>query len=226
MLTVITTYSMLLLYYGLFLIAVYTTTKNGSGHLGEILERNGETGVLFNRLLAGILFLGTGTAHAIMLRDVNREIFEWPWDESNAFLWMIICGIAIIAGTSSALKEIFSHKAITATQPLHFSLSYTSVRVFFLIVYEFFFRGVVLFTVIQDAGIITAVLINLALYVFIHWFNKKERYGSILMGLVLCGLAIYYQSVWPAIAVHVSLALSHEITLLISYYSPRKKIRL
>jgi membrane protease YdiL (CAAX protease family) len=79
---------------------------------------------------------------------------------------------------------------------------------------------------IADFGAIAAVVINCFLYVLIHWFEKKERYGSLPMGLVLCAVSIYYHSVWPAIAIHAALALSHEITLFINNRSAIKKFGL
>ena len=76
---------------------------------------------------------------------------------------------------------------------------------------------------IEDLGTAAAVFVNLILYALLHWFNKKERYASVLMGIILCSISIYYHSVWPAIIIHLSLALSHEITLLINNKSLIKK---
>ncbi len=76
---------------------------------------------------------------------------------------------------------------------------------------------------IEDLGVTAAVIINLILYTSVHWFNKKERYGSVPMGIILCSVSMYYYSVWPAIIIHLSLALSNEITLLINNKSLKKK---
>ena len=92
-----------------------------------------------------------------------------------------------------------------------------------MIVYEFFFRGMMLFVMMEDFGPAAAVVINLILYTLIHWLDKKERYGAVPMGIILCSVSIYYYSVWPAIIIHLSLALSNEITLLINNKSLIKK---
>jgi len=92
-----------------------------------------------------------------------------------------------------------------------------------LIVYEAFFRGIVLFVMIEDFGLVPAVIVNVIVYALLHWFDKKERAGSVPMGIILCSVSIYYHSVWPAIIIHVSLALSHEITILINNRSLIKK---
>jgi membrane protease YdiL (CAAX protease family) len=76
---------------------------------------------------------------------------------------------------------------------------------------------------IEDIGITAAIILNLVLYMLVHWFNKQERYGSLIMGIVLCGVTIYYHSVWPAIIIHLSLSLSNEITLLLKNRSLIKK---
>src|SRR5688572_10618299 len=36
------------------------------------------------------------------------------------------------------------------------------------------------------------------------------------VGIILCGSSIYYQSAWPIILIHLSLALNHEVFLLIN----------
>ncbi|HEU4859839.1 MAG TPA: hypothetical protein VFT15_08385, partial [Chitinophagaceae bacterium] len=83
--------------------------------------------------------------------------------------------------------------------------------------------GALLFVMIEDLGLITAVIVNLILYVLMHWFDKRERYGSVIIGIILCGASIYYQSAWPAVLIHLSLALSHELFLLINNKSRIKK---
>jgi membrane protease YdiL (CAAX protease family) len=130
---------------------------------------------------------------------------------------------AIITGTLSASKEILPAENSNHSLPLWFPPLFILIRTLFLIIYEFFFRGVMLFVMIGDLGVITAVIVNLVLYVLIHWFDKRERYGSVIMGIILCGASIYYQSVWPAILIHLSLAVSHELFLFINNKSLIKK---
>ena len=131
--------------------------------------------------------------------------------------------LAVIVGSSSALKKISPVNNSNHSLPFYLPPSFVFIRTLFLIVYEFFFRGVVLFIMAEDLGATTAVIINLILYALVHWFDKKERYGSLLMGIILCSLSMYYHSVWPAIIIHLSLALSNEITLLVNNKSLLKK---
>ena len=143
-------------------------------------------------------------------------------NDYSGSVWIIIAAATII-GILSAFKKIVPSNNSGHSLPLYLALSFVFVRTLFLIVYESFFRGAVLFVMIEDFGVVTAVIINLILYALVHWFDAKERYGSLLMGIILCYVTIYYHSIWPAIIIHLSLALSHEITLLINNKSLIKK---
>jgi len=212
----------MLFYYSLFFIAVTTGFKKGSGQLKDILSGKGEPGSLFTRLISGIVFLGLGTAILFAKRNIDAGIFTPAWNNYSASVWTLPA-FAVIIGSSSALKKISPVNNSHPSLPFYLPLSFVFIRTLFLIVYEFFFRGVVLFITAEDFGVTTAVIINLILYALVHWFDKKERYGSMPMGIILCGVSIYYHSVWPAIIIHLSLALSNEITLLVNNKSLIKK---
>jgi membrane protease YdiL (CAAX protease family) len=212
----------MLLYYCFFFKTVKTGFKKNSGQLKDILSGKGEPGILFTRLISGIFLLGFGTVTLFEKRDVDLEIFTLAWDNYNTSVWIIIAA-AIIIGTFSAFKKIYPSNNSGHFLPSYLSLSFVLVRTLFLIVYESFFRGVMLFVMIEDLGLPAAVIVNLILYALLHWFDKKERVGSVLMGIILCSVSIYSYSVWPAIIIHLSLALSHEITLLINNKSLIKK---
>lgn len=222
MLSYVITYGLIFFYYSLFYLAITTGHKSGGGQLKDILTGKGEPGILFTRLIAGIFFLGLCTATISAKRNIAGEIFTPAWCEYQTLVW-VLTAAAIITGTLSASKEILPAENSNHSLPLYLPLLFILIRTLFLIVYEFFFRGVMLFVMIEDLGVIAAVIINLILYILIHWFDKKERYGSLLMGIILCGVSVYYQSVWPAILIHLSFALSHEIFLLIKNKSLIKR---
>ena len=222
MLSYFTTYGLLLLYYYFFFKTVKAGVEKGSGKLKDILSGNGEPGILFTRLISGIFLLGIGTAIISIKRNIDAGVFTVICNDYNTSVWLIIAA-AIIIGFLSAFKKTYPSNNSGHSLPFYLPLLFVLVRTLFLIVYEFFFRGVLLFVMIEDLGVLAAVIINLALYTLLHWFDKKERYGSLLMGIILCNLSIYYHSVWPAIIIHLSLALSHEITLLINNKSLIKR---
>ena len=222
MLSYITTYLLMLLYYSFFFGAVKTGFRKDSRQLKDVLAGKGKPGILLNQLIAGIIFLGIGTVTLFENRNLDVEIFTLIWNDYDTYVWIIIAA-AIIVGTLSAFRKIYPSNISSHSLPLYLPLAFVFIRTLFLIVYESFFRGAMLFVMIEDFGISAAVIINLILYVSLHWFDKKERYGSILVGFILCSTSIYYHSVWPAIIIHLSLALSHEITLLVNNKSLIKK---
>ena len=95
------------------------------------------------------------------------------------------------------------------------ALGYISIRLVFLLAYEFFFRGILFFTVLDDFGLAIAILVNTVLYVGIHAYDSRaELLGCILFGPVLCLMVYYNQSIWPAFIIHASLSLTMEVSLL------------
>jgi membrane protease YdiL (CAAX protease family) len=222
MLSYITTYGLMLLYYSFFFKTVKTGFKKNSSQLKDILSGKGEPGILFTRLISGIFLLAIGTVTISIKRNIDVEIFTLIWNDYNRSVWIIIAA-AIIIGVLSAFKKIYPSNNSNHSLPFYLPLSFVCIRTLFLIVYNSFFRGVMLFVMIEDFGVSAAIIVNLILYALLHWFDKKERYASVLMGIILCSVSIYYHSVWPAIIIHLSLALSHEITLLVNNKSLIKK---
>jgi membrane protease YdiL (CAAX protease family) len=179
-----------------------------------------------SRQIAGVLLLGIGITGVFLSRSFNEKILIPVISGSMlpACVMIAAAGFTGLFGDEKKLPaSIINVPLLSHSFPLLFIL----LRTLFLIVYEIFFRGVMLFCMIEDFGIAVAVFMNLVLYVLIHWHSeKKERYGSVLMGLVLCLISIYYQNVWPAIAIHLMLALSNEIGILITNRSLIKTLRL
>lgn len=138
-------------------------------------------------------------------------------------VWLYIAIAAAVTGIIPGFKKIIANSNSSYSFPLYFPPVFIIVRTLFLIMYEFFFRGLMLFVMAEDFGVATAVIVNITLYVLVHWFDKQERYGSILMGAILCAVSLYYHSVWPAIIIHLALALTNEITILINNKSLIKK---
>jgi membrane protease YdiL (CAAX protease family) len=103
--------------------------------------------------------------------------------------------------------------------------TYFFVRALFLIVYEFFFRGVLLQALLGVVNMEWAIAINIILYAIAHAFsNKKELIGSIPFGLLLCLVTIKLQSVWPAIIIHLALSFSYETRISYLYSRLIKRV--
>lgn len=104
---------------------------------------------------------------------------------------------------------------------------YAFLRIVFLIVYEWFFRGLLLITISAWVGIAWGIVINVVLYIIMHSHkSKKEMIGCIPLGLLLCIFTIWWQSLWPAIIFHLEIAIINEWPPLQQIISPRKQTAL
>lgn len=81
----------------------------------------------------------------------------------------------------------------------------------YLLAYEFFFRGILLFSCIRMLGVTMAIVVNVIIYSLAHIpKGKLEVLGAIPFGIVLCLVTIYTGSFWTAFGTHVIMAISSE----------------
>ena len=98
---------------------------------------------------------------------------------------------------------------------------YFSIRITFLLCYEFFFRGVLLFKFLAISNLYLSIVYATILYVLIHIFDsKKEIVGAIPFGIVLCLFTYLTCSVWYAFFIHIALSAVYEISIF--YYQTIK----
>ena len=91
---------------------------------------------------------------------------------------------------------------------------YFSIRFAFLLCYEFFFRGVLLFKFLEFNSLFMAIFYSTILYVLIHIFDsRKEILGAIPFGIVLCLFAYYTNSIWYVFFIHLALSAVYEISM-------------
>jgi len=92
--------------------------------------------------------------------------------------------------------------------------AYFLVRVVFLFSYEFFFRGVILFMLLKDFTLTTAIVLATIPYLVIHFFDsKKEKIGTIPFGIILCVITYLTKSIWYAFVMHLVLSAVYEMNL-------------
>lgn len=85
----------------------------------------------------------------------------------------------------------------------------------YLFGYEFMFRGILLFPVVDAIGIWPAIAVNIALYSATHIpKGLDETIGAIPLGLVLCILTLASGTIWIALFVHVAMAWTNCFTAL------------
>jgi len=81
----------------------------------------------------------------------------------------------------------------------------------FLVAYEFFFRGFLLFATLQVLDPWMAIALNCSLYAFAHFYKGPgETFGAIPVGIMLCYLTILTGNIWSAVIIHSVMALTNE----------------
>ena len=91
---------------------------------------------------------------------------------------------------------------------------YFSIRLIYLLSYEFFFRGILFYSFLVSNGLLESILYTTLLYVVIHIFDsRKEILGAVPFGVVLCLFTYYSDNIWSAFLVHAALSLAFEISV-------------
>jgi len=106
-------------------------------------------------------------------------------------------------------------------------IAYSFLRIIFLAVYEWFFRGLMLTEFTTWLGMTGGIVINILLYALIHSHkDKKEILGSVPLGMVLCVFTLWWHSIWPAVIFHLEIAFINESPVLQKFISPKKQAAL
>jgi membrane protease YdiL (CAAX protease family) len=172
--------------------------------------------VFFQRILAFVVF---GIVPALIIIFIFKSslnqfglIFQTGF---SSFLLILLLGgllilISRVHAKSNANLEIYPQ---IRTKEWNYSLLVLSAFswMMYLFAYEFMFRGFLLFTCINELSIVAAILINVTLYALAHLSKgKREFFGAMPMGIILCAISIYYKSFLPAFWIHFCLAISNE----------------
>lgn len=209
----------------LLLMAEFYAKARKSRTLYDILSSSHEISILNHKLICGIIITGSAAVYWFLstgnINFLAFKVNDW------ALLFILASTAAMFIGYASA-KKIFPANSSSAHVPsLYFTATYLLLRALFLIAYEIFFRGVLLFSILIEVGEMNAIAVNVLLYMLLHSFsNRKELIGTIPFGLLLCVMTLLYQSIWPAVIIHLCLALGHEITLLNNHRSSIKTVPL
>jgi membrane protease YdiL (CAAX protease family) len=166
-------------------------------------------------LLFGIVFY-------LIIPDYNYLINTFEVPELNTSL--LIFTIAFISALLSfkSVKKNLKNKNEVSNYSLSQGWNYFPIRIVFLLSYEFFFRGVLFFTLLELSGFFLAIMITTLLYVLIHIFDaKKEILGAIPFGVVLCLFSFFTNSIWAAFIIHIALSGVYEVSMF--YHLIQKK---
>ncbi|MES1216959.1 MAG: CPBP family intramembrane glutamic endopeptidase [Bacteroidota bacterium] len=217
----------LLCYFGFF-----QTTRNawkkGSEKILVHGDRVPDSIIVTNLQITGIVVLGFLTA--ILRKPAQMSFLSFPSNADRLLVpvTFLLIIVVFIMSWIAAVRKIKQTPIINYPVNSNYRTitNYFLYRFLFLIAYEFFFRGVLLFDIAILAGITISTIVNIVLYVIIHWFDDRQTIiGAVPFGIVLCWLSWKTQSIWPAVILHLVLALTYEIKVISHlFHSPKKSI--
>ncbi|MCH6233713.1 CPBP family intramembrane metalloprotease [Aquiflexum sp. AIY15W] len=119
--------------------------------------------------------------------------------------------LAFLAGRSQSKKLDVNSGNLQPNPSLVVILLYFVIRFLFLISYEIWFRGYFLDDLTSIFSIPVAIGINVFFYALLHILGgQKEALGSILFGVILCLMVVYFGNLWTAIIIHLSISFGYE----------------
>lgn len=162
--------------------------------------------------LAGILLFGmvcfTFSGEPVL------QIVVGP--DTPSFMLLIVTGSLMIAAIILAIAAAARKPVRLTDGPFDrfFLINYFIMRILFLCIYEMWFRGYFLTDCINSMGTPLAIMLNIGLYCLLHIVNGKQEVNACIpIGLVFCCLCIWEGAAWPAIVLHVVMAITYEIYL-------------
>ena len=210
----------LLIYAVSYLLFFMMLLLSKARQANRLLDEKGAVsnrGMLLLLHSAGILLLG-----AFSFYFFDQPLHEIVWGKNPpgdlqvlVSVFFVITALLIVPVLAEKkMSGMKVNRSMTRSFSIGFITNYFFVRVLFLCVYEIWFRGYLLTDCISSWNIPVAIFINIVLYVLLHSVNgKEEMRGCVPFGLLLCGLCIWTGAAWPAIALHIALAVSYEAHL-------------
>lgn len=148
---------------------------------------------------------------------------------------IILIGIPItavltyISTKDPEIKEQYPFSKEACENPKKFVLYEISYLIFYYLTWEFTFRGVLLFTLIElmgetSTGIIVAILIQTIIATVYHLGHPRIEILGALMGSVIFGIIAYAtQSILYTIFLHALIGILNDTIIYLRYHRNRKR---
>lgn len=158
-------------------------------------------------VLFGIVFYAILPGFRFLIKDVEiPRLFLLLLFLSTFFLSAYISRVSV--------KNQLSKIVNLSSYDLSNAWLYFTIRFVFLLCYEFFFRGILFYKFLEFNSLFVAIFYTTILYVLIHIFDsRKEIFGAIPFGIVLCLFAYYTNSIWYVFFIHLALSAVYEISM-------------
>ena len=177
----------------------------------SLLTEKGLLLINLRHILGIVLF---GIMFFLLLPNYRGLIttIEIPGLNILLFLSAVVIISAFISYYSA--KKILKKKIEKSRYHIDQGWIYFTIRILFLLSYEFFFRGVLFFSLLEVNDIFIAILVCTFLYVLIHAFDSRaEIIGAIPFGIILCLFSYFTNSIWPAFIIHITLSGVYEVSI-------------
>lgn len=185
--------------------------KRGNINLLGSLRSGNSISIYFEKLIAGIFLFGIVPFFLANIRVDYIQLPEPTTSQTGIFILIsfFVIGLSLYSGLRQAPVEVYR----PALQLVVYF--YLPLRILYLVAYEFFFRGYFLFTTVALWNVETAIVLNIAAYSLVHSVNGRNEFiGSIPFGFVLCLFTVSSGSIWPAVLLHLLLALPFEVCII------------
>lgn len=187
-------------------------------------------GIIAKKIVADNFIIFTKYLGFVLMGLVPFGLFLWHfgnWDTTlsstglvpvagkttEIWIWTLATGLPVIilsyfSAGSSAFQAKYPEVRINEWTKMRVA-KYAMSWFFYLLGYEYLFRGILFIVIASVTGFWIAFAVNIAIYTFTHIpKGADEAAGAAVIGIVLCFSAWYTQSIWPAFFIHVIMAWS------------------
>ena len=167
---------------------------------------------VFQRI-AGFVILGLIPFWYLNVYNMYQINDSTNLEYSTIIITLILCSLVIFINNKHTANadNLVNHPRIkVAAWSKNMIRANFITWIVFLAAYEWLLRGVLLSSSIDLMPVSFAIGVNVFIYALMHCNSKEEALGSIPFGIVLCLLTLYSQSIYPAIILHCTFAVSFE----------------
>lgn len=213
-----------LLAYGVLYGLSSYASRRKSDKIADVLYKEGSESLLLKKQFLGTASLIIPVAIYFLLYPGAQKLLALKPVSAWIYVWLAAVVLSLIATSWNTTIQLRKIKRIHNSGMKQGNLViYFSGRIIFLFLYELFFRGVLLFSLISLTGNIVSVLITVGLYTGLHAHSSKdELIATVPFGILSAVICIWANSIWPAVILHIAVALTAELMMATSVHKPCK----
>jgi len=205
---------------GLIAYMIYWFAQESDRIKEKLMRKFGEEGGSV-KLILGAKYLGAITlgilpfmAYRIAFPDTSlKEFGVWLNNETALMSLLLIIGLGgimvLVGSMLSKSPNVLAKQPEIRIKEWPRSLLFYNLLAWavYLLGYEFFFRGVLLFPLVESIGMWPAIGVNVIFYAGVHIpKGADEVLAAVPLAIVLCLLTVKTGTIWIAYFVHVAMA--------------------